>query len=368
MQRHNITVLLLALAFLGQVEARISNSKATLANDPHAINPPLKDVASDKKFFGPPFPADYPDDKRPAVDKAMLDKLRSPKQAYPALQSKEDYDADYVKDENSDKGAWQAQFEYDNLRRKLNGENDAEKRAQDEADRRGRDADGAQSDADAAAKKVRDAQKDVDDATHGEDDAKKASDFDGPPSHEKLEELKKAVKDAEEKYEQQKKAFAQCEAELEAAKKEVEDLKSQHAAMEEKLSAETKLFAAKKEAKEAQVAQIKFNLQKTKEHQEAEAKKAEAAVSAKVKAAQDKVTASEKVKADMEKALTKEKDEHEKAKKSLQKEQGDVVNVKKQLTDATAKLQKIHGYKPVEAAPSPTNTGASGSWFTKMFR
>ena len=36
------------------------------------LNPPLKDVSSDKKFFGPPFPADYPEDTRPVADKGIL--------------------------------------------------------------------------------------------------------------------------------------------------------------------------------------------------------------------------------------------------------------------------------------------------------
>ena len=42
------------------------------------------------------------------------------------------------------------------------------------------------------------------------DEDKTADDFGGPPSHEKLEELKKAVADAEAKYEEQKKAFEVC--------------------------------------------------------------------------------------------------------------------------------------------------------------
>merc|ERR1719389_1336006 len=85
---------------LGQA-APISKTKTTAL-----INPALKDVSSDKKFFGPPFPADYPDDKRPVVKKNILDKLKGPDQPYPALQSKSDFDKDFVKDENSDKGAW----------------------------------------------------------------------------------------------------------------------------------------------------------------------------------------------------------------------------------------------------------------------
>merc|ERR1719359_409189 len=133
------------------------------------VDPPLKDVASDKKFFGPPFPADYPDDKRPAVQKSILDKLKGPDQPYPALQGKAEYDADYVKDENSDKGAWKAQMEYDRLRRELQKAKDAERDAQARADKEGGDLDGAQKNADDAGKNVGDAEKNAKNAANDGD-------------------------------------------------------------------------------------------------------------------------------------------------------------------------------------------------------
>merc|ERR1719311_2009136 len=136
-------MLLLAFAALGCVDAL----KSAAGYEPvQKLSPPLKDVKSDKKFFGPPFPADYPDDKRPVPDQSILSKVKGPGQPYPALQSHDDYDRDYVKDENSDKGAWQAQFEYDRLRRKLMGEEDDLKNAEDRANRDGKDVDGAQHD------------------------------------------------------------------------------------------------------------------------------------------------------------------------------------------------------------------------------
>merc|ERR1719389_1631906 len=128
-------LVVLALALVGQAAA---------------INPKLEDKASDKKFFGPPFPADYPDDKRPVPQKDILNKLKGPDQPYPALQSKDKFERDFVKDENSDTGAWQAQFEYDALRKKLAQEEGDEKRAQARADREGRDVDDAQRDVDKA--------------------------------------------------------------------------------------------------------------------------------------------------------------------------------------------------------------------------
>jgi len=71
------------------------------------LSPRLKQ--SDKKFFG----KDYPWDKRPPVDTLHF------KHPYPAVQDSGDFDRDYVKDENSDNGYWEAQTEYDRLRHKL---------------------------------------------------------------------------------------------------------------------------------------------------------------------------------------------------------------------------------------------------------
>merc|ERR1719230_1327823 len=72
-----------------------------------AVSPSVEQT--DKKFFG----KDYPWDKRPPVDVLHF------KHPYPAVQDSGDFDADYVKDENSDNGSWKAQTEYDRLRHKL---------------------------------------------------------------------------------------------------------------------------------------------------------------------------------------------------------------------------------------------------------
>merc|ERR1719443_2324820 len=56
---------------------------------------PTLDPKSDKKFFGPPFPADYPSDGRPSeAGKAHM--LANFKYPYPAAQESETYDKDYV--------------------------------------------------------------------------------------------------------------------------------------------------------------------------------------------------------------------------------------------------------------------------------
>lgn len=343
MERLSLTMLFLALAVLGQAEARSLISKQAADQPQQKISPPLHDVKSDKKFFGPPFPADYPDDKRPVPDKNILDMVKSPGQAYPALQSKEDYDKDFVKDENSDKGAWEAQFEYDHLRRDLKKAEEDAKRAQARADAEGRDADGAQGDDDSAAGKVRQAQKDLDEAVNGEEKAKTAEDFEGPPSDEKLKEIRKAIDAAEAKYAKEQQDFLKCQKQLEDAKKELEDLKAQQKEMEAKLAADTKLWAEQKT--------VKMNLKK--------AHRSEAA--AKVKAAMDKLTAAEKKKADADKKLAKEKAEHDQAKAKLQKEKTEHETAHKQLSKAADRLQKLHGYKPAaaEVAPLPAKSSAS---------
>jgi len=351
MKRSCIAMIFLALAALGCVDALKS---ASGYSPTQKLSPPLKDVKSDKKFFGPPFPADYPDDKRPVPDQSLMNKLKSPDQPYPALQSKEDFDTDFVKDENSDKGAWQAQFEYDALRKKLADEEAGVKRAQERADREQAGVDGAQHDDDDAAGKVRQAQKDADDALKGEEDIKRAEDFGGPPSDEKLKELKKAVEAAEARYEKEKKDFAECERQLQEAQRDLNDLKSRQAELEADLAKETQLWAENNQKQKT----LKFNLKKSKEKAALE----------KTKAAQAKLDAALKVKAEAEKALAKEKGEAAASQKKLTKEKAELDTAKKALEKASTRLQVLHGYKPAEpAAPTKSNAHMAAIGMTVLF-
>lgn len=84
---------------------------------------PTLDPASSKKFFK----KDYPSDERPKVDVLHF------KHPYPVVQDSGEFDADYVKDENSDNGHLKAQQEYDRLRHKLAKE---KKQAADALDKR----------------------------------------------------------------------------------------------------------------------------------------------------------------------------------------------------------------------------------------
>jgi len=308
---------------------------------PKDINPPLKDVSSDKKFFGPN--GDYGQDTRPVVQKSVMDKLKGPGQPYPALQSKHDYDSDYVKDENADTGAWQAQFEYDALRKKLAQKEGDKKRAEARASKEGSEADKAKAEADAANKKVDDASKDANDAAKGEGDADKADADAVAPSAEALEKLKKQVAEAEEKHEKQKIAFEECKKQLEDAKAKVAELKQQTEAMEKQLASETKLWVEQKATK--------LNLKKARKSA------ADQLVASKTQAAQERLAKVTATKATLDAVLAKEKAEHEKAQLNLHKQTGELDQAKKDLEKAATKLQKMHGFKP-DGAPS-TKSGAA---------
>lgn len=92
-------------------------------HDHPRISPPL-DPESDEKFYK----RDYPDDLRPKLHKSF-----DMKHPYPIVQDSEDYDKDYVKDENSDGGEWKAQTEYDNLKNSIRKKiNDVEKAKKNE--------------------------------------------------------------------------------------------------------------------------------------------------------------------------------------------------------------------------------------------
>merc|ERR1719461_705793 len=102
------------------------------------IVPPLVDVDTDKKFFGPPFPADYSDDISPPADKKLFKKGW----VYPKVQEEGFYDKDYVKDENSDDGQWKAQSDYDAARTKIYNVKRQLENAKKRAENEGRDVDG----------------------------------------------------------------------------------------------------------------------------------------------------------------------------------------------------------------------------------
>lgn len=74
----------------------------------------VKSAVAETSAVSPEVSKDtYPYDKRPKVDVLHF------KHPYPAVQDSDDFDKDFVKDENSDDGSYRAQSEYDRLRHKL---------------------------------------------------------------------------------------------------------------------------------------------------------------------------------------------------------------------------------------------------------
>jgi len=367
-----MAALLLTAAMLSQVDARSvpassahmafnvnekAKAPALVAWSPR-LSPPLRDasdgkVRSHKEFFGPPFPADYAEDSRPVPDKHILDKLKGPGQPYPALQSKDTFDRDFVKDENADRGAWKAQFEYDALRRKLTKEAADASVARDNAGKEGHDLEDAQHRADDAGRAADDAKKNLDDAKKEENDAMQPEEFDDIPEgttkekKAKLEKLKTAVAAAEENLQKEKNDFAECKKMLEDAKTNLAELKAKQVEMEQKLAADTKLWIETKT--------VRLNLKKSKED----------AASSKRVAAVEQLRAAQAEKADMDKILAEKKSLASKSQENLQKEKVALEKAKSDLEKATLTLQKLRGYTPAAAAPVATAPKTWMAWLTR---
>jgi len=357
MQQSGALAIFLATLVLGQAAIHNVDKRASdLSAGP--INPPLKDVQSDKKFFGPT--GDYADDKRPVPQMKILDQVKGPGQPYPSLQATSDFDKDYVKDENADRGHYKAQFEYDALRNKIAKEEADEKAAQGAADKEGRDVDDAQRKADDAAKNAKGAQDGADAANKGDaagDEAGAAAGGDkggSAPSQAELEKLTKQVKEAEAKLEKEKKDFEECTRQLEEAKKNVAELKAAQAEMEQKLSGETKLWMESKSAHD----NLRLNLHNAKH--EAFVAKREAAVA--------RLNVAQNAKMDLDKVLAKEKLESDRAHQNLAKQHAEVEQAKKDLEQATVRLQKLKGYTPANSMKSEAGVGTKALTWLESWR
>jgi len=103
-----VIFLLPAAAATFQVGSGSIGSKGTALT--HGRVSPKLDPASDQVFFRADYPtdSDASDHEPPAFT-----------HPYPALQDSNNYDADYVKDENGDDGEWKAQMNYDLYRSRI---------------------------------------------------------------------------------------------------------------------------------------------------------------------------------------------------------------------------------------------------------
>jgi len=279
-------------------------SEATLLS--RRINPDL-DPKSDKEFFGPPFPADYPSDKRPGGKHAF-------EYPFPHVQGSSSYDSDYVKDENNDNGEWKAQMEYDSLRAQLHK---------------------AKLEAEGAKKTQLEEAKEADQAENAYTDAQKAAE----EAAEKA--AKKAAEPVDDKKDLSKEdRIEEAQKEVEAKIKNLDDCKQQLKDAQDKLKALTEDAKKEREGEEATAAA----------EQELATKQAQEGN----KSTQDK----EQHAAQLKEKLEEEKQEEKEAEKAHSKEQSDVDELEKKLKVAEERLRAIRGGK---SGASKEKSGASAS-------
>mmetsp|Transcript_145812 Transcript_145812/g.467238 ORF Transcript_145812/g.467238 Transcript_145812/m.467238 type:complete len:376 (+) Transcript_145812:54-1181(+) len=212
------------------------------------IVPPLENVASHKKFFGPPFPADYTDDLQPSADDLHEEQL---KEIYPKLHHDGYFDRDYVKDENNDSGEWSAQMAYDNARSRYNKENQLSEEAKERLVREAREAEEARQRAEEALAREAAARNATDEAqvaakTAGADEdkyhdlAKKAEaarnklDAELKSKHlsksevaARLAEIEKELAEAEAAFKKSQAKFKECEQQLAASREALAKLEQE---------------------------------------------------------------------------------------------------------------------------------------------
>jgi len=281
----------------------------------------------------------------------ILKELKENNKPYPYLQNRKEYDEDYVKDENNDKGDWKAQFDYDAYRKLLADEEERARKAQEDADKEGSDEANAQKGVDDADKDAKDAQKDLDDAKNQKDgDGGDGPGGDGLSDEEKkkLEDLANKVKEAQDNYDKALKQFEECKKQLEAAEKDVADAKKELADYEDYIFSQQKLFAEKQEADKV-----------------VRATRKEAAAAA-VKLAQAKLDVSLEVKKEKQETYAKEKAEHEEAKKVLQVHVEKMEKVKAEYEQAKLHLWKLRGYNVPSATLSTKSSAVSAKCFSSL--
>lgn len=104
-RNNGLSCMLFALAFCDSWAGSTRSSSVDVQQSDIA---PSLHPTSDKKFFD----KDYPEDTRPGI----ANHFDVP---FPLVQDAEDFDKDFVQDENEDAGYWTAQMEYDALKNRL---------------------------------------------------------------------------------------------------------------------------------------------------------------------------------------------------------------------------------------------------------
>lgn len=250
---------------------------------------PELDPESHQEFFGKDNPTD---------DRAVADKHYRFNYPFPSVQHRDKFDTDYVKDENSDGGEWEAQMNYDTLRSQIVKK---------------------QKEVDEAAKKQEEEQKEFDVATVNEQEAEKVAN----EKEELADEAKKEHQQAQEKLEdfigkpgQRNGTIAEATTVVEKEMEDLENCTKELAKAREQL---TKLTAEKEAREKAEGA--------------AEAKAAEAALTSPAPQASSAAS----------KATTNSSSESENAveaaEEKLAEEKAAYATAKKAYDDATAEME-----------------------------
>jgi len=224
--------------------ASAHNNSLRAARVNSSIVPDL-DPTSHKTFFG----KDYPDDLRPGV--TGHHSLKEFDHPYPAMQDTDDYENDYVKDENSDGGEWKAQMDYDSLRNKVRKEKREADAAKKKAEKEQQELDEARRAEEEARRKALEAQKRASEAAKRADEAgKKVQDLGG-----KKGSKDGSIEDAIRQVEKESEDLEKCKEELEKARQRLKKL------MEEREKAEKTKTEAEETEKPAREEQKKNNIQ-----------------------------------------------------------------------------------------------------------
>lgn len=310
------------ILFAAQADAAVE-----LLHRAERIEPSLE-PKSDKKFME----KDYPIDKRSVTDKHYV--FDHP---YPAVQDSGDFDKDYVKDENSDGGKWDAQMKYDSLRAKIVKEKAQMEELQKKMKKEYEEYLRAKGDSDDLGKALSEAKKEVGVARGAADSAaKRVNDLEGSSQNDGTK-VGGAIGDAVKDVEKEMDDLEKCKKALAEAKKKLKDLvkqKEQAEAAKEKAKEKEKAAKAKKE-EQATSAKSK------------NAKEGEGSAGAKSdgKNAEDKENSAdedaEKSLEDLHKEVEKETKEASDWRKTYLKELEEVRTTEKALEEAARRLKKF---------------------------
>lgn len=349
-----------------------------MANHAGRIVPPLEDVASDKKFFGPPFPADYPHDTQPHASKEVFQKG----QPYPSIQEQGFFDKDYVKDENSDGGEWHAQMEYDNARTRVDRTKQHVDQVKKKAHTEAHDVEEAakrykasQTKEQQAANAAKTAEETEEIEQHKEDEARHHVEEKEAAAKAKVETAKQDAADAQKSAERRKEAtkvleervddaknalsteresFKDCQKELDEAKAKVEKLMKQKDELSQTEDEESTVLLKERRLVEEQERILREERAKT-----VAAETGRDSALSKLGVSRNETEASRK-------ELARQQAEQAVAEKKLKKETQELEEADKELADARTQLRKRRGQDALPAGEFVNTTKPVKSRASRM--